>query len=141
VSLKDFVLKAPLELINKYTLSHPLIGLIGLQFVEIREGFARAVFPHRKEVERSGGVVHGGVVATVLDHVIGTAVMTVNDGKDQVTLELKVNFLEPLRNGPYVVLGRVVRRGRRVVVGEGELYDGEGKLCAKALGTWYLFEE
>ncbi|MGC8974219.1 MAG: PaaI family thioesterase, partial [Thermoproteus sp.] len=74
--------------------TEPIMAFIGYRVVEISHGRACAEFGHGKNVQRIGGVLHGGVIAAVLDETLGMAVLTVNDGADQVTVELKVNFLE-----------------------------------------------
>ena len=81
-------------------------------------------------------MVHGGVITLALDNACGLAVMTVNQGKNQVTMELKVNFLEKLTDGPFQVIGKVIRSGRTAIVAEGEIRDSNGGLCAKGMGTW-----
>ncbi len=118
--------------------SEPLMAFIGYKLVEVSQGRACAEFGHSRNVQRVGGVLHGGVIAAALDETLGMAVLTVNDGVDQVTVELKINFLEPGREGPYKVCGQIVRRGGRLVVAEGEVRDASGRLVAKALGTWYI---
>lgn len=129
----------PVELINKiFTDAEPVYRYLGLRLLELGEGVARTVFPMREEITRWGGIIHGGVVMAVLDTTIGMSIMTVNDGLDQYTVELKVNFLEPLREGPFTATGRVVRIGRSIAVGEGEVHDSKGRLCAKGMGTWFL---
>jgi Uncharacterized protein, possibly involved in aromatic compounds catabolism len=105
-SIRDLFLKARaanlnvVDIMNDYLRSEPLLNFIGLEFVELGDGFVKARFPYKREILRRGGMVHGGVIMTVIDTVLGTAVMTVNDGIDQYTAELKVHFLEPLINGP-----------------------------------------
>ena len=131
--------KDPVILFNEiFRSSEPVYRIIGVEVKEIGSGYVRAVFNMRDEITRWGGVVHGGIVMTVIDIVVGISVMTVNDGVDQYTAELKVNFLEPLRVGPFTAIGRVIRRGGTLVVGEGEIYDGHNKLCAKGIGTWFI---
>ncbi|GAB6945548.1 PaaI family thioesterase [Vulcanisaeta sp. JCM 14467] len=143
-SIRDLFLKARsaglnvAELMNNYLRSEPLFNFIGLEFVEVGDGFVRAVFPYKREILRKGGMVHGGVIMTVIDTVLGTAVMTVNDGVDQYTAELKVHFLEPLINGPFTVEGRVIRAGRHLAVAEAHVYDANRKLCAVGIGTWFM---
>ena len=87
---------------------------------------------------RWGGIVNGGVIMTVIDLAIGLAVMTVNNGYNQYTAELKVNFLQPLKEGPFTSIGRVIRKGRTLVVGEAEVFDSRNVLCAKGIGTWFI---
>ncbi len=119
----------------------PLFQRIGLTVNKIQDGMIELSFQQTEEIGRSGGMVHGGMAMYVLDTAAGLAVLTQNHGIDQVTLELKVNFLEPLRRPPFKVIGKTVRVGRTTAVSEGELFDSDGHLCAKALGTWYLLTE
>jgi len=72
-----------------------------------------------------------------LDSVGGLAIMPNNSGTDQVTLELKVNFLKPLKKGPFRAIGREIRSGRTTSVAQAEMRDGDEDLCAVGLGTWY----
>ncbi len=119
----------------------PLFERIGLSVDKIEDGTIRMSFRHSQEIGRSGGMVHGGIAMYVLDTVAGLAVMTQNHGTDQLTLELKVTFLEPLTKSPFAAVGRTVRVGRTTAVAEGELFDADQHLCAKALGTWYLVSQ
>ncbi len=74
------------------------------------------------------GVVHGGIVATMLDEISGRA--TIMDGSDQnlmVTMKLEVKYRLPTpTNTPLKVIGRVVSQNesRAKVVGEIQLADG-----------------
>ncbi len=111
---------------------------VGYKVVRVGDGEAELSFPYGKAITRRGGIVHGGIIMYTLDNVCGIAVMTANPGIDQVTMELKVNFLEPLKKGPFSAVGRVVRAGGTVAVAEGEIRDGDGRLCAKGMGTWFM---
>jgi len=113
---------------------------IGFGVEKVESGSVQLSFPMSKNSTRWGGIIHGGVVMTALDNACGLAVMTVNPGKDQVTMELKVNFLEQLENGPFHVLGKVIRSGRTTIVAEGEVRDSKGVLCAKGIGTWLVLK-
>lgn len=131
--------KDPVRLFNDVLLaSEPVYRIIGVEIKEIGRGYAKAVFNMRESIARWGGIVHGGIIMTVIDMIIGISIMTVNDGVDQYTAELKVNFLEPLKIEPFTAIGRVIRKGGTLAVGEGEIYDGENKLCAKGIGTWFI---
>jgi uncharacterized protein (TIGR00369 family) len=116
----------------------PLFERVGVSIDKIGDGTIQLSFRYNEEIGRVGRMVHGGIAMYVLDTAAGLAVMTKNPGIDQLTLELKVNFLEPLRKSPFKAVGKVVRTGRTTSVAEAELVDADGTLCAKALGTWYL---
>ena len=51
------------------------------------------------------------------------------------TVEMKTSFFRPAAFGPLRGVGRVVRWGKTIAFTEGELFDGEGRLLAKATGT------
>jgi acyl-CoA thioesterase len=57
-----------------------------------------------------------------------------------VTAELKVNFLAPITAGTVIARGRLLREGRRLIVGEAEVVDQTGRMIAKGLGTWAVVD-
>lgn len=80
--------------------------------------------------------VQGGYLCAMLDECMSVACM-VASGMTHVapTAEMKTSFFRPGMPGPIRGVGRVVRWGGRVAFTEGELYDPEGRLLAKATGT------
>ncbi len=82
------------------------------------------------------GQVQGGYVCAMLDETMSVAGM-ITSGMTHVvpTLEMKTSFLRPAMPGSLRGVGRVVKWGRTVCFTEGELYDAEGRLLAKASGT------
>ncbi|HEV2366167.1 MAG TPA: PaaI family thioesterase [Caulobacteraceae bacterium] len=82
------------------------------------------------------GRVQGGYLCAMLDEVMSAACVVASGLKAAApTLEMKVSFIRPAMPGPMRGVGRVLRLGRQVAFTEGELYDGEGRLLAKASGT------
>jgi uncharacterized protein (TIGR00369 family) len=60
---------------------------------------------------------------------------TLADGESFTTLELKINFLRPFRNGLLTATARVVKGGRTVGLTECDVTDTEGRLIARAMST------
>ncbi|MGB2622881.1 MAG: PaaI family thioesterase [Candidatus Acidiferrum sp.] len=112
-------------------------ALLGLSLVSLDKGhvvFSMNVKPRHKQIH---GVVHGGVLATVADTVAAIAAYTtVPRGTEIATVELKINFLEPVPGGRIRAEGRVLRTGRNFVVTECEIYLENGTMAAKALLTF-----
>jgi acyl-CoA thioesterase len=115
-----------------------LFRTVGYTVLKMGDGMVEVSFPFSRAITRRGGIVHGGVTMYTLDTVCGLAVMTVNPGPDQLTLALSVDFLAPLRKGPFVARGTIIRAGGSTAVAEGEIRDANRQLCAKSLGTFYL---
>jgi len=82
------------------------------------------------------GQIQGGYVCAMLDEAMSVAGM-ITSGMTHVvpTLEMKTSFLRPAMPGVLRCVGRVVKWGRTVCFTEGELYDAEDRLLAKATGT------
>ena len=84
------------------------------------------------------GVVHGGLVCTLLDSVLGCAVQsTLLSGVGYTSIELKVNYLRAVHStsGELSARGRVTKPGRRIAFAEGDICDAAGKLIATATGS------
>jgi uncharacterized protein (TIGR00369 family) len=81
-------------------------------------------------------LIQGGFLVGMLDEVMSTACVMVSGLTAAApTLELKVSFLRPARPGPLRGIGRVLRWGKTIAFTEGELYDPEERLIAKATAT------
>jgi uncharacterized protein (TIGR00369 family) len=80
--------------------------------------------------------IQGGYLCVMLDEVMSTACM-VASGMTCVapTLEMKTSFYRPAMPGKLRGVGRVVRWGKTIAFTEGEIFDAEGRLVAKATGT------
>ena len=82
------------------------------------------------------GSVQGGLVAGFLDEVMGWAhVWATEHAEAPLNLDLTMTLLKPVMAGPLVGKGRVVKRGKRVIFLEGELFDEGGTLLARATST------
>ena len=118
-----------------------LYSTVGYKVEKLEEGRAELSFPFSRVIGRRGEMVHGGIIMFPIDNACGIAVMTVNPGVDQLTTELKINFLEPMRGGPFRAIGKVVRAGKNIAVAEGEIWDADGRRCAKGIGTWLMIKK
>ena len=120
----------------------PISALMNFGLAELEEG--RAVFTvapaefHYNPI----GVVHGGLAATLLDSALGCAINTVMPaGRVFTTLEMKVNYVRPMRRetGAVRCEAAVLHAGSRVATAEGRIVDAAGKLYAHGTATCMLF--
>lgn len=120
----------------------PIGAHIGMQIAEVGEG-AVTFHCHPDESHYNPiGMVHGGLVCTLLDSALGCAVhTTLPAGTGYTSIEIKVNYLRPVSkdSGPLVCTGRVTKGGRRVAFAEGEVVDYAGKTVATASGSLLIF--
>ena len=111
---------------------------LGLKFEYPGPGRCRAEFVPSAKFQGWQGVLHGGIVATLLDealaHALGGAARG-GGGSGAVTAELVVRFKKPAAIGAQLVLtGRVLSSRGRVVEAESEITDRKGRVLASASG-------
>ena len=119
----------------------PAASLVGIEPSFVMPGRVAFAYEPREEHYNTLGAVHGGIVATVLDTVMGCAVSSKLDpGVAPVTIELKTSFVHPvtLDSGILRAEGRVVHPGSRVATAEARLEGEDGTLYAHASSTWLI---
>jgi uncharacterized protein (TIGR00369 family) len=82
------------------------------------------------------GIVHGGVLATLIDTATFWAVfLPLPDGDGLVNIDLKLNYLKPVREGRIRARGRCIRAGRSISYAEAGVVDETGRLLAHGTST------
>ncbi|MFL5310169.1 MAG: PaaI family thioesterase [Myxococcales bacterium] len=116
----------------------PFLDLLGARPGHREKGRAVVSLEMRDELTNSWHFAHGGVVMTLLDVAMGSAVRsTVTTDFGVVTANLNVSFLRS-GAGSLTAEGRVLRGGKTLVFCEGEVRDAAGHLVAKGVGTFRL---
>ena len=108
-----------------------------IEFEYPEPGRCRAVFIPERRFQGWKNILHGGIIATLLDEALAHAYGGRDRGAGEaaVTAELAVKFRKPVKIGEAVVLeGRVVSASGRVIEGESILSDESGSVLASATG-------
>jgi uncharacterized protein (TIGR00369 family) len=114
---------------------------MGITLVGLDVGESELRLDLEKHHLNPGGIVHGGVLATLLDASIGLALRSkIGMTTDHVTIELDVHYLSPARTGALIGRGRAVRVGGRVSYGEADVFGDDGKLLAKGTATFLVVQ-
>ena len=114
----------------------PMATLIGMRLVAIEPGRARFELNADHRQHNPMGTLHGGILCDIADSAMGMAyASTLEDGESFTTLELKINFLRPIRSAHLVAEGTLVQRGRTTGMAECSVTDEHGRLIAKATST------
>lgn len=121
----------------------PISGLMNFGIASIEDREVTFQCTPDESVYNPIGLVHGGLVCTLLDSVLGCAVQTTLDaGLGYTSLEIKVSYLRPVRagEGELRAIGRITRRDRRVCFADGEVRDTHGRLVATGSSTCLVFD-
>lgn len=98
------------------------------------ESAVEVAFP--EPLQGWAGIVHGGLLATVLDEAMIYAAGAA--GHKCVTGEITVRFVRPASTGaPYALKGRFLEDRGRIVLAESALLDGDGREVARAAGKLF----
>ncbi|MBF0410443.1 MAG: hotdog fold thioesterase [Candidatus Riflebacteria bacterium] len=85
----------------------------------------------RPEFQGYAGIVHGGILAALLDEIMAQAL--IKQGRNYVTVELKTIYRKPAQIGhPLRIVGRVEPGKHRIRITKGEIVDTNGVLLAEA---------
>ena len=110
---------------------------LGIEVEEIREDYARMRLRYRPEFRQPAGVVHGGVIASLIDTVVVPAVGSAYDAPRQLfTIDIQLRFLAPIVDDDLIAEGWVSQRGRQIVFCDAEVRSGAGILAASGTLTY-----
>jgi uncharacterized protein (TIGR00369 family) len=120
----------------------PIMGLMRMTVLAAEVGTVTFTCEPDESHYNPIGTVHGGLVCTLLDSVLGCAVQTtLPHGQGYTSLEIKVSYLRPVTadTGQLTAVGIVTKPGSRAAFAEGTVHDSNGKLMATASSTLLVF--
>jgi len=143
-----------LILMTKGLKLHPLEEYIGIRFEMLDSDGICAKFTMRDDLcgYPGGGVIHGGVIAAVMD-IMGGHIITwtrLKDVEDQSpqeqvkrlknigTIDLRVDYLRPAKGKEFTATASILRAGNKIVVTRMELHNDKQRLVAVGTGTYIV---
>lgn len=117
----------------------PFYRHLGMEVIEAGEGRARLRLPVKDELKNLYGILHGGVIAALLDSSCSIAVGTLLEADEAaVTLDQRINYISNVKEGVLYGEGRALHKGRYTGVGQAEVRDEEGNLVAAGMTTSFV---
>ncbi|RFU62796.1 PaaI family thioesterase [Peribacillus saganii] len=106
-----------------------------LEFAE--DGKSKVVLQVKQELLQIHGTVHGGILATLLDAAMASAVNSVLDENlFTVTAEMKIHFTKPASGNYLIGMGEIVKHGKSLTFIKSEIFDEHGEMVAFGSGTF-----
>jgi 1,4-dihydroxy-2-naphthoyl-CoA hydrolase len=110
--------------------------LIGTEWLDDDPEHARVRVRMRDELRQPIGLMHGGVMSSLVESVCSRATaLAVGDGMAAMGQSISVSFVRPITEGHAEVRARARHRGRTTWVWDAEVVDAEDRLCALAQMT------
>jgi acyl-CoA thioesterase len=113
---------------------------LGLTVVDVRQGYARLELQVRAGLKQPAGVLHGGASFGLADTAVAVALRPLYGIQAVLlTIEMKINYLEPIFDGRVIAEAFVMRASRRSAYAEVDLWAHD-KLAARATTTYMIRE-
>lgn len=97
---------------------------IGAVLESVESGTVTITCGFDEGLTQQHGLLHGGVVASLVDVACGYAALSVMpEEREVLTVEFKVQFLKPAQTDRLIAVGQVVQAGRTLTVCEGSVFD------------------
>jgi uncharacterized protein (TIGR00369 family) len=111
----------------------PALTALGMRLIEVGDGRAAFEIDPEHRHDNLMGMMHGGVVCTLIDAAAGCAVLAaLPPGKVAPSQDIRVTFVRPATTGGGTLRaeGAVLNLGRRTALAEARLVDTDGRLIA-----------
>jgi len=120
--------------------SLPIAAMMGAEIVTLEEGRAVVRVPYRADWLRPGGTISGPVLMALADLAMYAVVMSLLGRIEAaVTTNLNINFLRKPAPVPVIAEGRMLKLGKRLAVGEVELFsEGDPDMVAHVTATYSI---
>lgn len=116
----------------------PAAALIGTQLINFGNGSADVVLPLSEPHLNSSGTVQGGILCSLADVAMGTAVFTkIEKGDRFTTTNLNAMFYQPATSGKLLAAARVVHPGRTLMHTECDI-TADCRMVAKMSATFAI---
>lgn len=131
--------KMTLEELNERITAAPFHQWMGLRVSEVTEDGIQITVPWRAEflVNEKAGYAHGGILATLIDTASDYA-LAAKIGGPVPTVDLRVDYHRPAKEGEITVAARVIKLGRTFSTAEASVFDAEGRLLASGRGVFHM---
>ena len=112
-------------------------NFLQVEIIELCAGETTFTMKVRHELTNLSGILHGGAVGSLIDMAMNLACFSL--GKQATVLGFNTNFLRGAKEGEMVkASAKVLHNGKSTMVVESRVTDNEGKLLAKARGTFFV---
>ncbi|HVE91202.1 MAG TPA: PaaI family thioesterase [Actinomycetota bacterium] len=128
---------ADYDAIRQRVAASPYHRWMGAELVDLAPGLATMRLEIAEHHLNPWGIVHGGVLAGLLDSVCGLSLRTLlPPDRTHRTIQMSVTYLKGAGSGHLVGRGRAVNKGRSLGHADGEVYDAAERLLARATATF-----
>lgn len=112
---------------------------IGMEIIRNNDGKLGVKVKASENLKQVYGNIHGGIIAMAVDSASGVAINDlIGIHRGAVTVELKVNYLNPAGDSDIYAFAQVVKKGKRIITCTVEVFNSKGDHVAVGITTFML---
>lgn len=119
----------------------PFDEFLGFDYERVDDRTVQVTLPIKPLYVNSVGVVHGGIISSLVDVAMSNLVDTEGGVQRAVTVDLHTTFLQGATGTKLVARARTVKQGRRMMYAECTVDDDKGQHVARAIGSFFMREK
>ena len=121
---------------------NPFWSLLGMELVAVKKGWAKIRLPLTEKLANGIGLTHGGAIFSPADSAVGMALVgLLNEDETISTLEMKINYMKPVKGGEIIAKAKIIHKGTQTAIGDVEVRDENQNLIAKGLATYAIIKK
>lgn len=111
-------------------------GFLGCRYIKGSQSEVQIALTAGEQHTNSMGIIHGGVLTSLMDQAMGMVATAAMDVDSCVTTNLNVHFLAPMHQGELKVTATVLHQAGRSITTQAEIHDEAGTLGCMATATF-----
>ncbi len=142
------VIDAAREQLFKFFRDFPFFKLLGIELVEVEPYRSKLRVALRPDLCQPMGIMHGGVIATLVDTAIAQALLLTPEymaahaqGGRIVTVDLRIKYLRPVTEGAITCEALIPRVGRQITHATATVTNDAGKEVALGDSIYMIIGE
>ncbi|GIP43819.1 hypothetical protein J45TS6_22780 [Paenibacillus sp. J45TS6] len=113
-------------------------GLLGCKLIQATENKVTVSMIAEKKHTNSMGIIHGGVLSSLMDQTMGMVAVASKQSDNCVTTNLNVHYLAPMHEGELLVTAEVIHEAGRSLTTRAEVKNADGVLGCMATASFRL---
>ena len=114
----------------------PIAQLLGFKITTYCDGCTTVEMEVTEKYWNPMKTLHGSDYCDLADAAMGFSFLTtLNEDELFTSVDLRINYLKPVRKGKLIASSKIIKRGKRLGYVECEIVNDQGELVAKASST------
>jgi uncharacterized protein (TIGR00369 family) len=113
-----------------------LMSLLGASLERVELGAVDISLPFRSDLTQQHGYLHAAITTAIADSACGYSALTLTPATTEVlTIEFKMNLLRPAVGTHFVAEGRILKRGKTIIVTQANVFAASDKTVRKLIAA------